>query len=414
MKKTIIIIASIVGVTLLAAWLIFKFWGTKEVTYNWRVVPVEKGDVSVWVTATGTLNADTSVDVGTQVSGIIAKIMVDFNSVVKKGQILAILDTDLLLANKTDANAAMQRAKLEVNQSNSEFVRAKKLYEGGNVSRADYDVAFTSYQTAKSSLVSSRALLNRANISLRYATIRAPISGMVISRNIQIGNMVIASFNSPTLFTIAYDLKKMQVQANVDESDIGQIKKGQAVNFRVSAYPNDVFEGVVTQIRRQPVIVLNVVNYVVIISVANPELKLAPGLTANLNIYIDERKNVYKVQANALSFTPPIAYILTDAILSDSVKKNWQQKLQQKSDLKKQEIVEPDSTSGYVWVKKDKDLFPIKVFKGLSDGTYTEISGDRVREGQVVVVGINTSAVTADTKTTESPFMPKFPKRKKS
>jgi len=414
MKKTIIIISSIVGVTLLAAWLIFKFWGTKEVTYNWRVVPVEKGDVSVWVTATGTLNADTSVDVGTQVSGIIAKIMVDFNSVVKKGQILAILDTDLLLANKTDANAAMQRAKLEVNQSNSEFVRAKKLYDGGNVSRADYDVAFTSYQTAKSSLVSSRALLNRANISLRYATIRAPISGMVISRNIQIGNMVIASFNSPTLFTIAYDLKKMQVQANVDESDIGQIKKGQSVKFTVSAYPNDVFEGMVTQIRRQPVIVLNVVNYVVIISVANPELKLAPGLTANLNIYIDERKNVYKVQANALSFTPPIAYILTDAILSDSVKKSWQQKLQQKSDLKKQEIVEPDSTSGYLWVKKDKDLFPIKVFKGLSDGTYTEISGDRVREGQVVVVGINTSAVTADTKTTESPFMPKFPKRKKS
>jgi HlyD family secretion protein len=232
----------------------------------------------------------------------------------------------------------------------------------------------------------------------------------VIARNIQIGNMVIASFNSPTLFTIAYNLKKMQVQANVDESDIGQIKPGQQVKFTVAAYPNDVFEGVVTQIRRQPVILQSVVNYVVIVEVPNPELKLLPGLTANLNIYIEEEKNTLKVAANALSFTPPIAYIQSALLLSDSSKNFWKQKLQQTSELKKQEIVEPNGTLGFLWVVKDKEVVPIPVTKGLSDGTFTAIKGN-VKAGQMAAVGINTAAVVAETKT--SPFIPKFPKRKK-
>jgi len=410
MKKKPIIILSVVAVVGVAVLSYFYFLNTKPVEYNWRVTPVEQGDVSVWITATGTLNADTTVDVGTQVSGIIAKILVDFNTVVKKGQILAILDTELLLANKVDADAVLQRARLQVNLANTEFNRSKKLYDKGIISRQDYDLALTNQRTAQSSFVSARAKTNQAGISLRYATIRAPISGLVIARNIQIGNMVIASFNSPTLFTIAYNLKKMQVQANVDESDIGQIKPGQQVKFTVAAYPSDVFEGVVTQIRRQPVILQSVVNYVVIVEVPNPELKLLPGLTANLNIYIEEEKNTLKVAANALSFTPPIAYIQSALLLSDSSKNFWKQKLQQTSELKKQEIVEPNGTLGFLWVVKDKEVVPIPVTKGLSDGTFTAIKGN-VKAGQMAAVGINTAAVVAETKT--SPFIPKFPKRKK-
>jgi len=371
---------------------------------------VEKGDVSLMVTSTGSMNADTSVDVGTQVTGVIAKINVDFNSVVKKGQIIAVLDTNLLYANKVDANAAMQRAKFQSDESTREYNRAKKLFSTNTITQADYDLALTAYQNANGNLISGRAQLNRANINLQYATIKAPISGMVISRNIQIGNMVIASFNSPTLFTIAYDLKKMQVQANVDEADIGQVKVGQEAKFTVDAFPKNVFTGVITQVRRQPVMVQNVVNYVVIVEVENPEMKLVPGLTANLNIYIDQRKNVLRIPANAFTFIPPIEYIQTDKLLPDSTQKKWELKLQQNSELKKQQIVELDHTEGYLWVKSEKDIFPVKVTKGLSDGTFTEISGD-IREGEEVVIGINHSASASETKSS-SPFMPKFPKRR--
>jgi len=409
-KKKIIIILSSVVILLLLTGFLFGFFGSKSSQYNWRTVAVEKGDVSLMVTSTGSMNADTSVDVGTQVTGVIAKINVDFNSVVKKGQIIAVLDTNLLYANKVDANAAMQRAKFQSDESTREYNRAKKLFSTNTITQADYDLALTAYQNANGNLISGRAQLNRANINLQYATIKAPISGMVISRNIQIGNMVIASFNSPTLFTIAYDLKKMQVQANVDEADIGQVKVGQEAKFTVDAFPKNVFTGVITQVRRQPVMVQNVVNYVVIVEVENPEMKLVPGLTANLNIYIDQRKNVLRIPANAFTFIPPIEYIQTDKLLPDSTQKKWELKLQQNSELKKQQIVELDHTEGYLWVKSEKDIFPVKVTKGLSDGTFTEISGD-IREGEEVVIGINHSASASETKSS-SPFMPKFPKRR--
>jgi len=410
-KKTIIIISATAVLLILIVILIYHF-KNKAPLYYWRSVPIERGNVSVIVTATGSLAADTSVDVGVQVSGIIAKIKADFNDNVKKGQVIAILDTTLFYSAKLDAAAALQRAQVSVDESKREFDRAKNLFDNKVAAQYDYDLALTAWQTAKGNLISAQAQLYRAAINLRYCTITAPISGMVIARNVQVGNMVIASFNSPVLFTIAYDLKRMQVQADVDEADIGQVKTGQHAEFTVDAYPNDVFKGTVTQIRHQPVMVQNVVNYIVIIEVPNLDLKLMPGLTANSNIFISERKNVLKIPTIAFTFTPPVEYIQQTKLLPDSVKKSWMLKLRLTNELKKQQIVEPEGTSGYLWIIKDKDIFPVEVTKGLNDGSFTEISGD-IQEGYEVVTGINHSPTAAETKTSSSPFMPKFPSKKK-
>jgi len=253
-KKTIIIISIAIAILLFIGALVYHL-KHKTVVYYWRSVPIEKGDVNVIVTATGSLAADTSVDVGVQVSGIIAKIKADFNDIVKKGQVIAVLDTTLYYAAKLDAAAALQRAQIAVDESRREFDRSKNLFNNKVAAQADYDQAMTAYQTAKGNLISAQAQLNRALINLHYCTITSPINGMVISRNVQVGNMVIASFSSPVLFTIAYDLKRMQVQADVDEADIGQVKVEQQAKFTVDAYPNDIFVGIVTQIRHQPVMV---------------------------------------------------------------------------------------------------------------------------------------------------------------
>lgn len=412
MKKKIFLIIGIATVLLFSTILIINHFKGKTNLYFWRTVPVEKGDVTVLVTATGAMAADTSVDVGVQVSGIIAKIKVDFNDVVKKGQVIAILDTTLYYAAKLDASAVLKRAEISLEESKREYDRAKNLFENKVSAQADYDLALTNYQTAQGNLISAKAQLNRAIINLKYCTITAPISGVIISRNMQVGNMVIASFNSPVLFTIAYDLTKMQVQADVDEADIGLVRTGQHAKFTVDTYPNDVFSGTVRQVRHQPVMVQNVVNYVVIIEVANPDLKLMPGLTANSNIFIDERKSVLKIPTNAFAFTPPAEYLEANQILPDSIKKFWLQRLRQTGELKKQQIVEANGTTGYLWVKKDADIFPITVTKGLNDGTFTEINGN-VKEGYDIVTGINHSATAGDAQTSKSPFMPNFPTKKK-
>lgn len=410
-KKTIIIISAIAVIIILAGILIYHF-KNKETVYYWRTVPVERGDLSVIVTATGSMAADTSVDVGVQVSGIISKIKVDFNDKVKKGQVIAMLDATLYNAARVDAAAALQRAQVTLDQSKREFDRSKNLFDNKVEAQADYDLALTAYQTAQSNVISAQAQLNRAIINLQYCTITAPISGMIIAKNVQVGNMVIASFNSPVLFTIAYDLKRMQVQANIDEADIGQVKVGQSAKFTVDAYPKDVFTGVVRQIRHQPVIVTNVVNYVVIIEVPNLDLKLMPGLTANSNISIQERKNVLKVPSHAFAFTPTDEYIQASKLLPDSTKKFWMEKIIKTSEIKKQQIIESNETTGYLWIQKDKDIFPIKVTKGLNDGSFTEVSGN-IKEGEEIVTGINSTPTAADTKKSSSPFMPKFPSKKK-
>ena len=412
MKKNTIVISVIITLLLIIVGVFYYKYKNKPAVYYWRTVPIERGDVNLLVTSTGAMAADTSVDVGVQVSGTIAKIKADFNDNVKKGQVIAVLDTTLYYATKVDALATLQRADIAEKQAKIEFDRSKNLFDNQVEAQADFDLAKTAYQNAVGNVTSARAQLKKAVINLRYCTISAPISGVIIARNIQLGNMVIASFSSPVLFTIAYDLKKMQVQANVDEADIGQLKVGQNAKFTVDAYPNDVFEGKVTQIRHQPVTLANVVNYVVIIEVANPDLKLMPGLTANANIYIEERKNVLKVATNAFTFSPPIEYIQSSKLLSDSVKNFWFEKLKAASEVKKQQIVEVKGGIGYLWVVSDKDVVPIQVNKGLNDGSFTEVTGN-IQVGNKVATGINQNATPDDNSKSTSPFMPKFPSKKK-
>ncbi|MDP4267384.1 MAG: efflux RND transporter periplasmic adaptor subunit, partial [Bacteroidota bacterium] len=350
MKKIIIIVVILIAIISSIIWIYVYHFNEKSNAYYWRSSHVEKGDVSVFVTATGSLAADTSVDIGVQVSGTISEIKVDFNYIVKKGQIIAVLDTNLYYAAKLDAKAAFDRAKIALDQAKREYDRTKNLFVNKVAAQADYDQALATWLTDSGNYISAKAQLYKADINLKYCTIRSPISGVVISRNVQVGNMVIASFNSPVLFTIAYDLKKMQVQADVDEADIGQIRQGQEAKFTVNAYSDLVFTGVVSQIRRQPVMVQNVVNYIVIIEVSNPDLKLMPGLTANSNIFINKSKNVLKVPSIALTFVPPLEYIRDSKVLSGFEKKFWMQKLRQMSELKKQQIVESNNSEGYIWI----------------------------------------------------------------
>jgi HlyD family secretion protein len=372
----------------------FYFTGKKEKITEWKTVPLEKGTISVMVTATGSINALTTVQVGTQVSGTISKLYADFNSVVKKGQLIAMLDTTFLAASRDDAEAALQRANVQLNQAKIEFDRIKKLFEGNAVAQADYDLALTVYESAQSTYKSAEAQYKRAKINLAYATIRAPISGVVISRNVDVGQTMISSFNSPTLFTIANDLTKMQVFANVDEADIGQIQVGQKASFTVDAYPNQRFEGEIKQIRLQPTVLQNVVNYVVVIDVPNPDLKLLPGLTANINVAVQEHRGVYKVQTNALHFVPPIKYFET-ASLPDSIKKQWINKQPENISM---------GNSAYVWIKEQGSIIPHRVNIGLMDGGYSEISGE-IAEGDEIVTGINKGDNAVEQKT-KNPFMP--------
>lgn len=399
MKRKNIILLSILALVITTVFY-FYFLGSGEKPFLWKTSPVEKGNIRIMVTATGSINALTTVQVGTQVSGTIAKLFADFNSVVKKEQVIALLDTTFLAAAKDDAEAILEKAWIQLNQMKIEFERIKKLFDVNAVSKADYDLAGTNYESAKSTFKSAEAQLRRAKINLQYATIRAPISGVVISRNVDVGQTVVSSFNTPTLFTIANDLTKMQVYANVDEADIGQIKVGQEVSFTVDAYPNELFSGGIKQIRLQPNVIQNVVNYTVIIDVPNPDLKLLPGLTANINVKVQEHTNILKVRSNALYFSPPAEFFETETTLPESVKKQ----------LKNNPIGNiANGDSLYLWVKKGKTISRHKVITGLIEGGYAEVSGD-VKEGDEIVEGVSKEKNNTPTK---NPFMPTFPTQRK-
>jgi len=309
-KKRIIILAAIV-VAAIAVFLIF-FRGTNK-KYEFRFDKVSQGDVTMYVTATGTINPVISVEVGTQVSGIIAKLYADFNSVVKEGQVIAQIDPTFLQQSVRDATASLERARAQYADAKRTLDRTKSLFDKQLESQANYDGALTQFESNRAAMKQAEASLERARINLAYATIYAPINGVVIDRKVNVGQTVAASFSSPTLYTIANDLQKMQVQATIDESDIGRISIGQEASFTVDAYPDDRFRGTVSQIRLAPITVQNVVNYTVVIDVNNNDLKLMPGMTANVRILVGSSLNVLRVPNLALRFQPP-------ADLVDSVK----------------------------------------------------------------------------------------------
>jgi HlyD family secretion protein len=303
MKKTVYGSIVILVAVVVSGYFIFANRGAQK--YNFRFDKVSNGDVTVYVTATGTISAVISVDVGTQVSGIVTKLYADFNSIVKAGQVIAKIDTTFLYQSVLDAEASLDRAKAQYADSKRTYQQEKALYDKGLESQLNYSAALTAYESNAASLKSATSALDRAKINLAYATIYAPIDGVVVNRAVDVGQTVAASFSSPTLFTIANDLRNMQVQTTVDETDIGRVSIGQQATFTVDAYPNDKFTGTVSQIRLAPQSIQNVVNYIVIIDVKNDQLKLMPGMTANVNILVASAGNVMRVSNMALRFQPP-------------------------------------------------------------------------------------------------------------
>jgi len=400
MKKKILL--SIIAVVLLLGATGYYFLkGDQSTEMEFRMEKVSRGDISVVVTATGTLNAVTTVQVGSQVSGTLSKINVDFNDKVKKNQIVAQIDPTFLAASVRDAEASLQRADAQFNESKRSFDRTKTLLEKNLASQADYDAALSQFESNSAAKKQAQAQLERAKINLQYATIRSPIDGVVISRAVDVGQTVAASFSAPTLFTIANDLTKMQVQASVDESDIGKVQDGQEVTFTVDAYPDQTFKGTVRQVRLDPKLDQNVVNYTVIIDVPNPDMKLMPGMTATVTILVTKKEGILKIPASALRFNPPQDMI---AVRNDSARGNGQDD-SARAERRRQFMsrmggagggaFDPQAFQrrmsafgGRVWVlNKDKKLEPIMIRTGLSDGTFTEVVRGKVEEGEEIVVG---------------------------
>lgn len=387
--------------TLAAIAILWALFGRKSqsTAYIIETATATRGDVSEAVTATGTIEPVTKVDVGTQVSGIIDKLYADYNSVVTKGQLIAEMDKITLQSELTSQQATYDGAKAEYEYQQKNYLRNKALHEKQLISNIEFEESTYNYAKAKSAYESSAANLAKAQRNLAYATITSPIDGIVISRAVEEGQTVAAGFETPTLFTIAADLTQMQVIADVDEADIGGVKEGQRVAFTVDAYPNDTFEGTVTQVRLEATEESNVVTYEVVISAHNPDLKLKPGLTANVTIYIAERRNVVNIPLKALRFVPEPP----------------SGKAPVPEQMPRQEAPANDSLK-IVWVQDNKEWKPRQVKVGMDNSVNVEIC-EGLHEGEVIAVdrksnaGLPAIQGTADKE--ESPFMPKPPGRKK-
>lgn len=360
-KKTLVIVA-VAAIAALAVWLLSG--GKKEEKITFDTAAVAPANIMNSITATGTIEPVTSVTVGTQVSGIVSKLFVDYNSVVKKGQVIAELDKTNLMSQLNTAKTQLATAQSQLNYQTANYKRYKTLFEKGLVAADDFDNAKLSYTQAKEQVASAKEEVQRAQTNLGYATITSPIDGVVLSKSVEEGQTVAASFSTPELFTIAQDLTNMQVVADVDEADIGDVKEGERVTFTVDAYPDDTFEGEVKQVRQEATTTNNVVTYEVVISAPNADLKLKPGLTANVTIYTAERKGVLSVPSKALRFTP------------------------QKETVGKMKIVDAANAKNKVWTIEGNSIVAHKVNIGMTDGTNTQIVGG-IAEGTKVVTGLN-------------------------
>ena len=392
-KKKIISLA--VGVIIVAGIAIWAFGGqAKKRKVVYETATVDRANISNSVTATGTIEPVTEVEVGTQVSGIIDRLYADYNSVVTKGQLIAEMDKVTLQSELASQKATYDGAKAEYEYQQKNYERNKGLHEKQLISDTDYEQSLYNYQKAKSAFDSSKASLAKAERNLSYATITSPIDGVVISRDVEEGQTVASGFETPTLFTIAADLTQMQVVADVDEADIGDVEEGQRVSFTVDAYPNDVFEGKATQIRlgatsssSSTTTTTTVVTYEVVISAHNPDLKLKPRLTANITIYTLDKQGVLSVPAKALRFTPAVPLVGSNAVVKDCEGEHK------------------------VWTREGDTFTAHPVSIGISNGIVTEITGG-INEGTQIVsdavisTGAETAVAEGQGDGERSPFMP--------
>ena len=367
--------------------------GKEEKQISFSFEKAAPANIQIGVTATGTIEPVTSVTVGTQVSGIVSRIYVDYNSVVKKGQVIAELDKTNLTSELNTAKANLASAQSSLNYETDNYKRYKTLYSKGLVSADEYESAKLSYDKALQTVVSQKEQLTKAQTNLGYATITSPIDGVVLSKAVEEGQTVAASFNTPELFSIAKDLKDMRVIADIDEADIGEVKEGENVKFTVDAFPNDTFEGVVTQVRQEATTTNNVVTYEVVISAPNADLKLKPGLTANVTIFTAEKNNVLSVPSKALRYTPTVETIGKKYKIQDCNGKNK------------------------VWTLEGNVLKAHAVQIGISDGSHTEIISG-ISNGVQVITELKEimpegEDEAAQNETERSPFAPGPPGKKK-
>lgn len=386
MKKKHIIIAAVAVVAVISA---FSMCGGKEeAKVSFETEKVQNTTIKNSITATGTIEPVTSVTVGTQVSGIVSHLYVDYNSVVKKGQVIAELDRTNLMSELNTQRANLTSAQSDFNYQQANFNRYKTLFEKGLVSADEYESARLSFLRSQQTVNTAKESVQRAQTNLGYATITSPIDGVVLSKSVEEGQTVAASFNTPELFTIAQDLTNMRVIANVDEADIADVKEGAHVTFTVDAYPEDVFNGSVTQVRQAAKTTNNVVTYEVVISAPNADLKLKPGLTASITIFTMEKADVVAVSNKALRFTP------TETMLQPEGK-----------------IIDTEAKAK-VWVKDGNDFKAIAVNTGVTNGALTEILSG-IKPGQEIISGFTMEGgPEEDDQKPRSPFMP-GPRKKK-
>lgn len=362
---------------------------SKKSSFTYTEAEAVKQDIVNSVTATGTIEPVTSVDVGTQVSGVISKLYVDYNSVVKAGEVIAELDRTNLMSELSSAQASLKSAQSELDYQKTNYERYKALYDKGLISANDFEQARLSYVQAQQKTQQQKESVKKAQTNLGYATITSPIDGVVLSKEVEEGQTVASSFSTPTLFKIARDLTDMRVIADVDEADIGDVKEGQRVTFTVDAFPDDTFEGQVTQVRQEATTESNVVTYEVVISAPNDDLKLKPGLTANVVILTMEAKDVLAVPNKALRFTPREAMLNSDETITDT-------------DAKEK-----------VWVKEGSNLKAVAVETGMTNGTLTQITKG-LKPGTHVLTEVTAMQPEAEGEQQNSnPFMPK-PRSKKN
>ncbi len=405
-KKTLIIIGVIVVAVIV--FLALKPFSKKESGVTFDTVKVERGDITNSVTATGTIEAITTVEVGTQVSGIIERIYVDFNDNVKQGQVLARLDETSLKAQVEQSQASVDQSLAQLNYQEATYKRLKALFEKNLIAQADYDQALFNYENSKAALSNAKSSLVRAKVNLNYATITSPIDGVVLNRAVEEGQTVAASFNTPEMFTIVNDLTQMEVQTSVDEADIGRVMQNQRVEFTVDAYPEMKFNGSVSQVRLQPVTTNNVVTYVVILSAPNPDNKLMPGMTASATIYVEEKTDALILSGKALRFTPDTRYLkkmMAERMKNSSMAgSSGNSSAASPSDAQSLGMSSGTGTQDAgklpgagqmpegmkrVWVKNDNGgLRPVPVKIGMDNGTNVEILTG-LKEGDEVIISMS-------------------------
>jgi len=398
-RKRIIILTLAIIASLILIW--FLFIRKKEQPVVLDTEKPQTGYISESVTATGTIQPVDTVSVGTQVSGTISALHADFNSAVKKGQLLAELDKTLLQATVDQFKASLAQAQSNLTYQEANFNRQKQLYATGSISKADYDLALNSLNSAKASVNSVLAQLKSAQRNLSFTEIYSPIDGVVLNRNVSIGQTVAASFSTPTLFVIAKDITKMQVQANVDEADIGDVKEGLRTTFTVDAFLEDVFKGSIREIRLQPSISSNVVTYRTLINAPNENRKLKPGMTANIIIYTKEVEDALLISAQALKFNPDSS-LTKDYELVPLPKERGTKTVDP--------AVQSDPHTAFVWVQQDNKLIQKKIKTGINNNTQVEIL-EGISADDLIVT--KAERITSDSGTASSPFMPKPPKRKR-